>query len=74
LAGGLIFLFSSSFYHYQTRVKGHFTLDKEHSTNILSAKSCLPSMTLPTVEKHSAKKKAIGKLKITKKQKQQNIF
>jgi hypothetical protein len=41
----------------------YFTLGKEHSANILSAKSSLPSTffghsakTLPSVEKHSAKK------------------
>jgi hypothetical protein len=48
----------------KTLGKGYFTLGKEHSANILSAKGSLPS----TIFGHSAKK-TLGKLKIEKNKK-----
>jgi hypothetical protein len=53
------------------------TLGKEHSANILSAKSSLPStfFGLCRVSKSTRQRKTLGKLRIEKiKKKQQNIF
>jgi hypothetical protein len=53
----------------KTLGKGYFTLGKEHSAKISSAKGSLPS-----VKKHSAKKNTRQIKNRKNKKKQQNIF